>query len=71
MTFKNFLEWIIFNKKYSIGNILSLQLYKIKKRIKEKYMCMDGIFKEKSKITDSKGEKTKINKIKVGSWKTE
>lgn len=30
-------------------------------------MCMDGIFKEKSKITDSKGEKTKINKIKVGS----
>lgn len=34
-------------------------------------MCMDGIFKEKSKITIPKGEKTKINKIKVGSWKTE
>lgn len=26
---------------------------------------MDGIFKEKSKITDSKGEKTKINKSKL------
>ena len=34
-------------------------------------MYVDGIFKEKSKITDSEGKKSKINKIKVGSWKTE
>ena len=26
-------------------------------------MYMDGIFKEKNKITDSEGEKTKINKM--------
>lgn len=30
-------------------------------------MYVDGIFKEKSKITDSEGKKSKINKIKVGS----